>query len=191
MSHVRSVPLAEVWNTIDSSQKASLSNQPSTILADLRTIPYTEGSLGGVAGEGCKDLRRHVRISETPITSPEDFETVLFSSPHRGGDVIVKFLRQLPSSFTNGSGPRTIFTHGDTRPDSLMVELADNEYIIAGIIDWEYSGFYPDYYESVRCTNCLGPYEEDDWFLYLPECVSSNIYAQLWLLDRVRETRVV
>ncbi|KAJ6180593.1 hypothetical protein N7519_011054 [Penicillium mononematosum] len=131
MSHARSTPLAEVWNTLDSSQKASLSNQINTILADLRTIPYTEGSpLGGVAGEGCKDLRRHVRMSETPITSPEDFGTFLFSSPHRGGDVFVKFLRQLSSSFTNGSGQRIVFTHGDIRPDNLMVMLADNKYII-------------------------------------------------------------
>lgn len=67
----------------------------------------------------------------------------------------------------------------------------NNKYVLSGILDWEYSGFYPDYYESVRCTNCLGPYEEDDWYLFLPECVSPKFYAQRWLLDRVRETRVV
>jgi hypothetical protein len=192
MSHMRSVPLGEVWHTLDSCQKTSLSNQLNTILADLRTLPYTEGtSLGGVAGEGCRDLRRHVRTSETPITSLEDFETFLFSSSHPGGNVFVKFLCQLSPSFTNRSSPRIVFTHGDIRPDNIMVELADNKYMISGILDWEYSGFYPDYYESVRCTNCLSPYEEDDWFLYLPKCVSPNTYAQWWLLDRVRETRVV
>ena len=192
MSHMRSVPLGEVWHTLDFCQKTSLSNQLNTILADLRTLPFTEGTpLGGVAGEGCRDLRRHVRTSETPIISLEDFETFLFSSSHSGGNVFVKFLRQLAPSFTNRSGPRIVFTHGDIRPDNIMVELANNKYMISGILDWEYSGFYPDYYESVRCTNCLSPYEEDDWFLYLPECVSPNIYAQWWLLDRVRETRVV
>lgn len=192
MSCMRSVPLGEVWHTLDASQKTSLSNQLNTILADLRTLPFTEGTpLGGVAGEGCQDLRRHVRTSETPITSLEDFETFLFTSPHPGGNVFVDFLRQLSPSPTDLSGPRVVFTHGDLRPDNIMVELADNKYRISGIIDWEYSGFYPDYYESVRCTNCLGPYEEDDWFLYLPKCVSPSIYAQWWLLDRVREARVL
>lgn len=192
MSHMRSVPLGEVWHTLDSYQKTSLSNQLNTILADLRTLPFIEGTpLGGVAGEGCRDLRRHVRTSETPITSLEGFETFLFSSSHPGGDVFVKFLRQMSPSFTSRSGPRIVFTHGDLRPDNIMVELANNKYMVSGILDWEYSGFYPDYYESVRCTNCLSPYEEDDWFLYLPECVSPIIYAQWWLLDRVRETRVV
>lgn len=193
MSHMGSTPLGEVWHTLDSCQKSSISNQLNTILADLRTLPFTEGTpLGGVAGEGCRDLRRHVRMSETPITSLEDFETFLFSSPHPGGNVFVKFLRRLSSSFKDHPGPRIVFTHGDIRPDNIMVELADNnKYMVSGILDWEYSGFYPDYYESVRCTNCLSPYEEDDWFLYLPECVSPNIHAQWWLLDRVRETRVV
>lgn len=193
MSYIGSVPLGEVWPTFDSSQKASISNQLNTILADLRTLPFIEGTpLGGVVGEGCRDLRRHVRVSEIPIISLEDFETFLFSSSHPGGSVFVKFLRQLSPSSTNHPGPRIVFTHGDLRPDNIMVELADdNKYMVSGILDWEYSGFYPDYYESVRCTNCLGPYEEDDWFLYLPECVSPNTYAQWWLLDRVRETRVV
>jgi hypothetical protein len=40
--------------------------------------------------------------------------------------------------------------YGDIRPDNLMVMLADNKYIISGILDWEYSGFYPDYYRSHR-----------------------------------------
>ncbi|KAJ5488452.1 hypothetical protein N7539_003342 [Penicillium diatomitis] len=193
MSYMGSAPLGEVWHTLDSCQKTSLSNQLNTILEDLRTLPFTEGSpLGGVAGEGCRDLRRHVRTSKTPITSLEDFETFLFASSHPGGSVFVEFLRRLSPSLTDHTGPRIVFTHGDIRPDNIMVELDENKkYIVSGILDWEYSGFYPDYYESVRCTNCLSPYEEDDWFLYLPECVSPNTYAQWWLFDRVRETRVV
>ncbi|KAJ5159281.1 uncharacterized protein N7500_008932 [Penicillium coprophilum] len=193
MSHMQSVPLGEVWRTLIPSQKTSLSNQLNTILADLRTLPYLEGTpLGGIGGEGCTDLRRHVRTSETPITSLDDFETFLFSSSHPGGDVFVKFLRRLSSSFLTRPGPRIVFTHGDIRPDNVMVQMTENnKYTISGILDWEYSGFYPDYYECVRCTNCLSPYEEDDWFLYLPKYVSPNSYPEWWLLDRVRETRVV
>lgn len=192
MSYMRSIPLGEVWHSLDSCQKASIRSQLNTILTDLRSLPFTKGTpLGGVLGEGCRDIRRYVRTSETPVTSLEDFERFLYSSPHPGGSVFVKFLRQLSPLSSNRSGPGIVFTHGDIRPDNIMVELANNEYIISGIIDWEYSGFYPDYYESVRCTNCLSPYDEDDWFLYLPECVSPTIYAQWWLLDRVRETRIV
>lgn len=192
MSHIPSIPLGKVWHMLDHYQKSFLSNQLSMIITDLRTLPFTEGSpFGGTAGEGCTDIRRHVRTSKRPITTFEDFETFLYSSPHAGGDVFVKFLRQLSPSSSELPVSRIIFTHGDISPDNVMVELIDNNYKISGIIDWEYSGFYPDYYESVRCTNCITPYENDDWFLYLPECVSPSIYAQWWLLDRVRESRVV
>lgn len=191
MSHMGSTTLREVWHTLDSDQKTSISNQLNTMLTDLRTLPFEEGTpLGGVAGEGCRDLRRHVRVSETPIFSLEDFETFLFLGPHPGGNVFIEFLRQLAPSFTNNSGPRIVFTHGDITPDNITVKLTDNKYVISGILDWEYSGFYPDYFESVRCTTCLRPYEEDDWFLYLPECVSPKIHAQWWLFDRVRQSRV-
>ncbi|KAL4810247.1 hypothetical protein BDV18DRAFT_156616 [Aspergillus unguis] len=42
-------------------------------------------------------------------------------------------------------------------------------------IDWEYSGFYPEYYEAAKSTNCLSPFEEDDWYLFLPECLAKDI----------------
>ncbi|KAJ5585108.1 uncharacterized protein N7459_004908 [Penicillium hispanicum] len=193
MSYVRSVSLGEVWPTLDCGQKASLSNQLNTILLDLRSLPHTQGTAfgGGVEGEGCKDIRRHLRRSETPITGLDDFEDFIYSSPHPGGQVFVELLHRVSPPSYEHSTPHIVFTHGDLRPDNIVVEMTENnQYSITGILDWEYSGFYPDYYESVRCTNCLSPYEDDDWFLYLPECVSPQCYAHWWL-DRVRETRVV
>ena len=50
-----------------------------------------------------------------------------------------------------------VFTHGDLGPDNIAVETRDNEWVVTGLIDWKYSGFYPEYCEAVRCTNCLAP----------------------------------
>lgn len=51
-----------------------------------------------------------------------------------------------------------VFTHGDLRPDNITVEVTgDHGYIVTGVIDWEYAGFYPEYYEAVKTTNCLAP----------------------------------
>lgn len=54
---------------------------------------------------------------------------------------------------------------------------------MTGIIDWEYAGFYPEYYESTKVTNCLATNEDSDWYLFIPECVSPLRNAQKWLLD--------
>jgi hypothetical protein len=48
MSYIGCTPLGAVWHTLDSYRKHSLSSQLNTILADLRTLPFIEGSpLGG------------------------------------------------------------------------------------------------------------------------------------------------
>jgi aminoglycoside phosphotransferase (APT) family kinase protein len=186
-----STTLATVWSQLDSRQKASIRDQLDAIMVDLRSIPYTVGStLGGVAGEGCKDIRRHMRQSGKPIRTLSEFEEFLFSSPHPGGQVFVDLLRQLYPH--QSEEMKIVFTHGDLRPDNIAVDMDDcNQWVVTGLLDWEYSGFYPEYCEAFKCTNCIAPYEEDDWYLFLPDCISPKRYAHWWLLDRVREARVV
>ncbi|GFF44585.1 hypothetical protein IFM51744_05856 [Aspergillus udagawae] len=193
MSHILSTTLSDVWSSMTISQKYSVKDQLGTILMDLRSLPYPSGTpLGGVQGEGCKDIRRHLRRSNRPITDLNEFEDFLLNASHSGGRVFAELIRELSPSTQQYSSPAIVFTHGDLRPDNILVDMAtDNVWTVTGLIDWEYSGFYPDYYEAVKCTNCLAPYEENDWFLFLPDCISPKTYAHWWLLDRVRETRFV
>lgn len=186
-----STTLAAVWPQLDSDQKASIRDQLNTIMLDLRSIPYLDGSaLGGVAGESCKDIRRHLRQSEKPIRSFSEFEDFLFSSHRSGGQVFIQFLRQL--YLHQSEEMKIVFTHGDLRPDNIAVDMDDrNQWVVTGLLDWEYSGFYPEYCEAFKSTNCLSPYEEDDWYLFLPDCISPKRYAHWWLMDRVREARVL
>lgn len=189
LSYKPSMSLGEMWSALDNDQKFSVRDQLEDILTRLRSLPYIDGSpFGGVAGEGCKDARRHLRRSNKPIKTTTEFEEFLFSSSRPGGLVFVQLLQQLSPHLH--STPRVVFTHGDIRPDNITVEIINhNHCVVTGILDWEYSGFYPDYYEAVRCTNCLASYEDNDWFLFLPECISPSRYSHWWLLDRVRETR--
>ncbi|OOF94217.1 hypothetical protein ASPCADRAFT_171826 [Aspergillus carbonarius ITEM 5010] len=190
MSYQPGDTLTSVWPTLDKAQKSSIQEQLNNILTDLRSVPFTPGTpLGGIGGEGCKDIRRHLRRSDQPITTIDEFEQFLFKGYWPGGHAFVELMRGLCPPI---SSCKVVFTHGDLRPDNITVErTADHRYIVTGLIDWEYSGFYPEYYEAAKSTNCLSPYEEDDWYLFLPDCVSPKRYAQWWLLDRVRETRVV
>jgi hypothetical protein len=101
MTYKSSATLGEIWTTTR-VQKASIREQPNIILVNLRYSPYTDGTpLGGVAGEGCKDLRRHVRQSDKSITTLDDFEDFLFSSPDSGG-------MYSPNCFANFPRPQII-----------------------------------------------------------------------------------
>ncbi|CAF9934667.1 MAG: hypothetical protein ALECFALPRED_006055 [Alectoria fallacina] len=188
MSFVPGSTLESVWTQLPSEQKASISNQLSRILLKLRELELPKDSqLGGIGGEGCKDTRRHTRISRKPIRSIAEFEDFIFSSPHFGGSVYIKLLRSMSQSHTS----KVVFSHGDLRPANIVVQSDQQcNYSISGILDWEMGGFYPDYWESVKATNTMAPQEEDDWYLYLPGCASPTSYPLHWLVDRKWDVHV-
>ena len=182
MSFIPGPTLESVWAQLANEQKTSLSNQLSRVLLELRQIQIPKDcTFGGVGGEGCKDSRRHTRISQKPIRSLTEFEDFIFSDPLFGGSVYIRLLRSMSQSHPS----RTVFSHGDLRPANIMV-LPDQQgnYSISGILDWEMSGFYPEYWESVKATNTMAPQEENDWFLHLPASASPTTYPLHWLLDR-------
>ncbi|KAH0844611.1 hypothetical protein FOPE_09656 [Fonsecaea pedrosoi] len=175
--------LEAVWADLGADQKSSVRDQLDIIFRDLRTMEFPNGmSLGGVAGEGCKDQRRHLRRCTTPVFDVKDFETFQFSNPNYGSKIFIDFLR----TFTPRSSRQIVFTHGDLRPANIIVDVTeDKRCIVTGVIDWEDSGFYPGYYEATKVTKCLATNEDQDWFQFLPPCISPHTYPVEWLLDYV------
>jgi hypothetical protein len=179
MSYTPGVTLAELWPDLSAGQKACVQDQLNVLLIDLRSLPRpVDRPFGGVAGEGCKDQRRHLRRSTKAIWNAEGFNDFIFSNPNFGSPLFVQFFR-------NFSTPGNIvFPHGDVRPENIIVQMSDDDQCrITGLLDWEFSGFYPDYHDSVKSTNCLATNEDSDWYQFLPPCVSPYRYPVRWLLD--------
>ncbi|KAH7324002.1 hypothetical protein BKA65DRAFT_568002 [Rhexocercosporidium sp. MPI-PUGE-AT-0058] len=180
MTFIADLDLEKAWSQLEGHQKWDISSQLDVILSDLRSLPFPKyQSLGGVKGEGCKD----------PIMTPKDFEDFIFSHPSAGSSVYLTFLR----SFCLSDQPVSdcVFTHGDIRPANIKVaQSRDGSWKVLGIIDWEYSGFYLTYWESLKVTNNLSIIEGSDWYLYLPKCVSPLQFPTGWLLDRVWDPHV-
>ena len=182
-SYFPGTTLEAAWADLAADQKFSVRDQLDAIFRDLRAMQFPHSMpLGGVAGEGCRDHRRLLRRSTVPIFSVEDFETFRFSEPIYGSTMFIDFLR----AFTPRSSYQVVFTHGDLRPENVIVKITeDNQCIVNGLIDWEESGFYPEYYEATKITNCLATNEDWDWYRFLPPCVSPHSYRTEWLLDYV------
>lgn len=66
----------------------------------------------------------------------------------------------------------------------------DNACTVTGIINWEDSGFYPEYYEGIQLTRTLSLTEEDDWYLYLPASIAPTQFPKSWLVDRLWDTYI-
>jgi aminoglycoside phosphotransferase (APT) family kinase protein len=180
MSLVPGTTLEAVWPKLDDSLKRSVQEQLNDIFIELRSLTRPDNMpLGGVAGEGCQDLRRYVRRTTDPIWTTEDFDNWQFSNPRFGSPIYIKVLRSLCPPLSQ----KHVLSHNDLRPENIMVELGGGQCRMTGIIDWQYGGFYPEYFESTKVMNGLSTNEDNDWYLFIPECISPLRNTEKWLLD--------
>ncbi|KAI9855634.1 MAG: hypothetical protein M1813_009680 [Trichoglossum hirsutum] len=188
MSFIPGTTLDEIWPQLHEKQKASISNQLNELFLKLRQLGRPDNMpLGGVNGEGCKDTRRHTRVSKIPIYNGTEFENFVFSDPHFGGTVYITVLRGLLMHYTSNY----VFTHGDVRPANIMVRHDDHgSYVVTGLLDWEKSGFYSDSFECMKATSTMSTLETNDWFLHLPACIAPYRHPIQWLLDRLWDKHV-
>jgi aminoglycoside phosphotransferase (APT) family kinase protein len=174
--------LGELWPHLDSRQKRSISTQLASIMSQLRSIPHPEDAPIGKVGGWCEDIRRGSHISHQAIMDTQQFDGFIFSGATRATPTYLRFLRD----FVPSSSTQCVFTHGDIKPGNIIVDQdADLNWKVVAIIDWENSGFYPEYWESIKMTNNLTPRDDDDWYLHLPEPFSPHQYPVRWLLDRI------
>lgn len=189
MSYIPDTTLAQVWSGLSHEGKLSIQQQLEGIFCRLRSLRQDEGKvLGGVCGEGAKELRVDERALFKGITTAREFSNLQFSARHHGSNTYVKLLRCFLNHDNFNLTHRSVFTHGDVRTDNIMVTKDPNingHYIVTGIIDWEDSGFYPAYYECTTLTRTLSLVDEDDWYLYLPESISPSKFPIRWLVDRL------
>ncbi|PYI11672.1 hypothetical protein BO78DRAFT_403072 [Aspergillus sclerotiicarbonarius CBS 121057] len=192
MEFIPGVTLARAWPDMTHDEKRGVQSQLDTIFRRLRNVQPRDGiSLGGVAGEGVKELRVDECSSFKGIMTATEFSNLQFSARHYGSTTYVKLLCSLLGQDSSSLDQALVFTHGDIRPDNIIVkqdtenDTNNSGYSISGVIDWEYSGFYPAYYESTALTRTMGVVEEDDWYLYLPDCISPSRFPVRWLVDRL------
>ena len=178
MSYIPSMTLTEAWPSLSHEEKVSVKNQLDDIFNRLRTARSEDSHyVGGVGGEGVKGHK-----TNTFVSTATEFEDLKYSHSRHGSATYAAFLRSFVKDPIQGS----VFTHGDVRQDNILVKLnPDNVCIVTGIIDWEDSGFYPEYHECTQLTRTLSVTEEDDWYLYLPESISPLQFPIYWLVDRL------
>ncbi|KAG5955936.1 hypothetical protein E4U57_002992 [Claviceps arundinis] len=180
-SYIPGMNLEDAWPELNCSQKQDISRQIDLLFSKLRSFSVPEhASLGDVAGGGCRDLRRAQRVSAKPIKSVAEFEDFIFEGSDTATPVYVEFLRGL-MPLTN----KIVFTHGDIRPANIMVRREDGKWTVTAIIDWEDSGFYPEYWDAIKTANLLTSREDFDWYKYIPQSISQNQFSVPWLVDRL------
>ncbi|KAJ8068469.1 hypothetical protein OCU04_004023 [Sclerotinia nivalis] len=184
MTYIPSVTLEQVWGTLTHDNKLLIQSQLDEMFVKLRLLSHDSQCLGGVRGEGVKvDGAYGAQLHKKGISTAEDFDNFCFSAvSHRASTSWVNFVRSLLPAWEDNF----VFSHGDLRPANIMVTPGEGgNYVLSGVIDWEDSGFYPDYFESRQLLYTFGMGSEDDWYAYLPPSISPATHPQRWLVGRI------
>jgi len=184
MTYFPSTTLEKAWSNLSHNNKVLIQCQLDEIFCKLRRLRKDCHRLGGVGGEGVKDDHREPHRSEEIITTSAQFEDFQFSVSHGASTSWITFLR----SFLPRPIEDCVFTHGDVRMANIIVKADDdNNYVVSGIIDWEDSGFYPEYFESTKLLFTFTMHTETDWYAYLPASISPARHPVRWLVNRLWE----
>lgn len=94
-----------------------------------------------------------------PFRSEEEFNNAIIDAYQS------KAPRRRIKSFLTGmlshNKHQIVFTHGDLRLQNVMVEDGN----VSGILDWEFSGWYPEYWEFSKALYVWK--WQNDWIEYL------------------------
>ncbi|KAJ8520296.1 hypothetical protein ONZ45_g2851 [Pleurotus djamor] len=188
MTHIPGATLESRWPTLTLQQRIHITQVLDVALKDLRSLKLPEGSpLGSPVGlRLCKDVRRDERVSKSPIYSEDEFNDFLMNpQTSRAAIGFKRWLRPMLQS-----DHEVVFTHADFHPRNIMVLDAPDETVqLSGILDWETSGFYPEYWELLKALNTRSVRDDSTWWDHLPPCILG--YNHEVVLDRVIESTVI
>lgn len=146
--------LEEAWPSMDSKQKQSIAEQIRDIITTMRQATPTQDTIGACGGPA-RDCRQFSDYYGGPFNNEADFNKY-----------VLDFLRGTPSLVQSALADalsvssRIVFTHGDLVPRNIIVK-GDR---VQALLDWEYSGWYPEYWEYVKFFD--RPTDCKDWKEY-------------------------
>ena len=167
-------PLSEIWHGFDYQQRMYVMEQIEGQLRELRSLP-PPNRFGGVWGMPCGDA--YLTLYDTaermePIATEMGWVAAFVEAlelSHEESYVPQEWLRPLVEAARLNRPP--VFTHGDFHMGNIMVTWEGD----VVIIDWEYAGWAPVYWE--RGCMMVGR-SVDEWTEAIGEFLGTIEYAE-------------
>lgn len=174
MEYIPNKSLEVTWPTLENEDKEDIAKQLNGYFAELRKLP-------GPGFFGRSLPPKFGNLAKQPLTD------VLFDDFGGPFDTIEQFVKGLGKSIEHNSAipperktlynriiPRIIgesppvFTHGDIQARNLIRKNSGQ----VVIVDWENSGWFPEWWESCATTWAAETMVRTDWPRYVPKFLS-------------------
>ncbi|KAJ3572852.1 hypothetical protein NPX13_g4904 [Xylaria arbuscula] len=141
ITRIPGVPLSHCQYHLSEKDRKQIVGQMRSFIAQIRGIPNLvnrDAPICNTRGETCQNSRIRGDQPVGPFADEVSFSRLLRypDEPSRRGHKIV-------------------FTHADLNPRNILVDQVTQEdgskgWIVTGIIDWEFSGYYPEYWDYTK-----------------------------------------
>lgn len=168
MEYIQGQPLDKLWPDMSVDQKKHITRQLREIVEKMRSVAPPPNFIGACDGTEIRDTRLYFTYHSPPCRDEEAFNEFLLSALHENVPPLVRtaLSRRLRTNH------RVVLSHCDLTPRNILVQ--DGE--IKGLVDWEDSGWYPEYWEYVKFFQRTA---EKDWKQYaediLPELYNDEL----------------
>ncbi|KAL0935974.1 uncharacterized protein CTRU02_208189 [Colletotrichum truncatum] len=160
MNYIEGDLLSDVWPGLSIDSKNDIAQQLRAILVTMRSIPPPKDYIGDCSQSQIRDTRSMFTYTAPPCGNEKEFNDYLTDAlfPLTPPAIRNAFSHRLQTNH------RIVLTHGDLTPRNTIVR--DGK--IAGIIDWEDAGWYPEYWEYVKFLSHSGT-RYGDWWCFVDD----------------------
>ncbi|KAL4950479.1 kinase-like domain-containing protein [Aspergillus filifer] len=164
MERIKGEDIPDVWDKMTEDSRQKLLSELQDMVRDLRSLKPSKGhGVSNCFGGSLRDSRiPKSRPRFGPFGSVNEFHLWLrdYLQPEEhstwGDEQEWEEIKRMAAK-QDETYPPPVFTHGDLNPSNVLVRNGK----VAGIIDWEFSGWYPHYWEYT--TTWLGNATRTEW----------------------------
>ncbi|KAF1918234.1 kinase-like domain-containing protein [Ampelomyces quisqualis] len=169
MDYVQGERLDSVWPSMTEEEKVGICGQLRGILTNMRSLPWRTALIGSCLGRAARDCRQYTDYSDGPYGDEETFNTSFYFDLVK--TIPVPIRAALYQQLRNDH--RIVFSHGDLAQHNILVKEGQ----ITGLLDWEYSGWYPEHWDYIKFFE--RPCKYRDWKdrakEIFPQCYDSEL----------------
>ncbi|OBT61620.1 hypothetical protein VE03_08848 [Pseudogymnoascus sp. 23342-1-I1] len=168
MDYIEGESLEVLWPDMSEEDRQDICRQLREIISTMQSAESEAGFIGSCSGGLFRECRRMGQYSGGPFQDEAEFN-----------NYVTKLIGTTPTDINRAlhsqlrTDHRIVFAHGDLSQHNIIIK----DMKIAGIIDWEFGGWAPEYWEYVKFFEVQA--KNKDWREYAKYIFSRTYYDQL------------